>query len=261
MRTGYFLQRGLMTVAILIGSTILARTAAAAQEFHLCELFDIDDAARLVRQPIVNTVEAAEGSRFVCARYAVHAATLLEVTRYANAGDAAAQLSGGTALAGLGDANSLTTTPDGTIVILRVTKGPYLVAIEVNLDNPPNGVTADDLARRVQAVLDNLAALPVASPLVPTGDSGCGPASAAAISYRLRSPDVTSVRIIGGCHNISIATSLDDSGSSAVGRALVICDKVAAFAYTGPRSAISVSSKGGRELAIGIKDQLCIGEL
>lgn len=261
MRTGYFLQRGFMTVAILIGSTFMARTAAAAQEFHMCELFDIDDAARLVGQPIVDTVEGAEESRFVCARYAVHAATLLEVTRYANAGDAAAQLPVGTTIAGLGDANYLATSPNGALVLLRVAKGPYVVAIEVNVDNPPNGVTADDLAQRVQAVLDNLAALPVASPPVPAGDSGCGPASAAAISDQLRSPDVTGVRIIGGCHNISIATSLEDSGSRAVGRALEICDKVAAFAYTGPRSAISVSSKGGRELAIGIKTQLCIGEL
>lgn len=261
MRTGYLLQRGFITVAILIGSTFMARTAAAAQEFHMCELFDIDDAARLVEQPIVNTFEGAEGSRFVCARYAEHAATLLEVTRYANAGDAAARLPVGTMIAGLGDANNLTRTADGTLVLLRVAKGPYVVAIEVNLDNPPNKVTADDLAARVQAVLDNLAALPAASSPVPAGDAGCGPASAAAISYQLRSPDVTSVRIIGGCHNISIATSLEDSGSSAVGRALAICDKVAAFAYTGPLSAISVSSKGGRELAIGIKAQPCIGEL
>jgi hypothetical protein len=95
----------------------------------------------------------------------------------------------------------------------------------------------------------------------PSGDSGCNPAAAAAISDRLNHADVTSVGIIGGCHNVEIATSLADSGTAAVGTALQICDNAAEFVYAGPLSAISVSSKGGRELAIGIKNQLCIGEL
>jgi hypothetical protein len=42
-------------------------------------------------------------------------------------------------------------------------------------------------------------------------NSGCDAAAAAAIGKQLDSPDITSVVIIGGCHNVAIATSLDDS--------------------------------------------------
>jgi hypothetical protein len=264
MREGFWLQRGLIAVAVLLGSTFVARTSDAAQEFHVCDLFSIDDAAQLVGQPIVNTVEAGEDSRFVCAHYAVHAATLLEVTRYPSADDARASVQGGTMIAGLGDASILVITLDERIVILRAVKGPYMVAIEVSLDDPPNEVTAEELAPWVQAVLDNLTAIPVARPAsqpVSTSDSGCDPAAAAVISDHLHHPDVTSVRIIGGCHMVAIGTRLEDSGLAAVGAAQDICDKAVEVAYRGPLTAISVSSTGGRELAIGIKGQLCIGEL
>ena len=96
-----FLQRALIAVAVLLGSSIAVRTADAAQEFHMCDLFSIDDAAQLVGQPIVDTVEGGESSRFVCARYAERAATLLEVTRYPSADDARAQVQVGTMIAGL----------------------------------------------------------------------------------------------------------------------------------------------------------------
>jgi hypothetical protein len=260
----FFLRRGVIAVAVLVVASFGARTANAAQEFHLCDLFGLDDAARLVGEPIVNTVEGSEDPRFVCARYGSHSATLLEVTRYRSANDAQSRLPIGAKIAGLGDASDLIKTYDGGLVVLRVVKGPYLVALEVNLDTPPNKVTVDDLAPRVQAVLDNLADIPVALPTsrpVPTGDSGCDPAPAAAISDYLHHPDVTGVRIIGGCHYVAIATGLDDSGLAAVGIAQDICDKAVEVAYTGALNSISVESKGGRELATGIKGQLCIGVL
>jgi hypothetical protein len=91
-------------------------------------------------------------------------------------------------MAGLGDASSIETV-DQKVVLLWAVKGPYLVSVEVSLDNPPNEVTGDDLAPVVQAVLDNLAAIPLTRPTsqpVSTGDSGCDAATAAAISDQLR---------------------------------------------------------------------------
>jgi hypothetical protein len=156
--TTTFLQRALAAFAIL-GSGGAMPISAAAQELQLCELFSVDDAAQLVGQPIVNTVQATEGSRSVCARYADHAATLLEVNRFADADGARPYVLGGDPIDGLGDAANLVTA-DGRMVILRAMKGPYLVSIEVNLDEAPNQVTAHDLAPRVQAALDSLPALP-----------------------------------------------------------------------------------------------------
>jgi hypothetical protein len=266
MTQPYFLLRGLIAVAVLFGTSFVARTSDAAQEFHLCDLFSSDEAALLVRQPIVNTVEGGTDASFVCARYADHAATLLEVKRYPSAADARSRVPVGATIAGLGDANGQTKTYDGRLVVLWVAKGPYVVSIEINLDDGPNQATDDQLAARVQPVLDDLAAVQAALPASPlptsqpvaTGDSGCDPVAAAAISDYLNHPDVTGVRIIGGCHYVAIATQLEDS---AVGKAQDICDKAVEVAYTGPLNSISVSSKDGRELAIGIKGQLCIGVL
>jgi hypothetical protein len=245
----------LIAVAILLGSTFVAPTSAAAQEIHTCDLFSIDDAEQLVGQPIVRTDEGAEDSRFVCARYGDHAATLLEVTRYASADIARAYVQGGTTIAGLGDASSLVTSQE-RMVLLRVVKGAYLVSISVSLDDPPIEVTADDLAPRVQAVLDYLASQPVSPDA-----SGCDPPAAAAIAEHLHHPDVAGVEIIGGCSYVAIATRLEDSGDAALREAQQICDKAAEVAYMDERMAISVTSKGRRELAIGIKGAPCRSEL
>jgi hypothetical protein len=170
MREAFFLKRGLIVVAILLGSTFVARTSDAAEEFRVCDLFSIDDAEQLIGQPIVNTVERAEDPVFLCEHRGDHAAAVLQVRRYSGAEDARAHVPTGTMIAGLGDANNLLTIVDYG-PLLTVVKGPYVVILEVWY--PLNEVTADDLAPRVQAVLDYLAAAPVARPASPTSNPPC----------------------------------------------------------------------------------------
>jgi hypothetical protein len=241
----------LLVSLCLMGSTLVAPAANAAQDFHMCDLFSTDDAAQLVGQPIVNSTEGAQDGQWVCARYAEHAATLLELKQYQNAQDAG--LHGGTEVLGLGDAARLTTSEDGRLAVLWVVSGRYVVSVEVNLDDEPTQITADDLAPLVQRVLDSLPK--------PVANSGCDPEGAAAIADYIGHPDITGVEIIGGCHYLAIATRLGNSGS-AVSTALDICDKAAEVAYkSGAIKSIAVTSNGGRELAIGLVNFLCIGEL
>ena len=241
--------RGLLVSLCLLGSTSVAHATPAVQSLRMCDLFSTDKAGQLVGEPIANTVEGAENAQWVCARYGQHAATLLELKYY----QTEQSVYGGTDVPGLGDSAALITSEDGHLAVLRVASGRFIVSLEVSLDDEPTLVTADDLAPLVQRVLDNLPQ-PIAS-------TGCDPDAATAIARYLASPDITAVEIIGGCHYLAIATRLADSGS-AIGTAMDICDKAAAEVYKdGVIKSIAVTSNGGKELAIGIKDASCIGEL
>lgn len=243
-------QRGLLVGLWLLASTSVAQAASAAEGFSMCDLFSTDEAAGLVGQPIVNTVEGAENAQWVCARYGQHAATLLELRQYQSAADV--NQHGGTEVLGVGDAARLTTSEDGHLTLLWVVSGRYTVSIEVNLDDEPTLVTADDLAPLAQRVLDNL-------PQPVVVNSGCDPDGANAIATYLGHPDISNVEIIGGCHYLAISTRL---ANDAVGAALDICDKAAEVAYQGGAiKSIAVTSNGGRELAIGLSGSQCIGEL
>jgi len=90
-----------------------------------------------------------------------------------------------------------------------------------------------------------------------TTDKSCGRATVDAVKKHLGRPDVVDVRVIGGCSQLSIATSLDPS-ASAQGQA--ICDKAAEVAYGGEISSITVIAANNRELAAGLKSASCIGE-
>jgi hypothetical protein len=239
----------LLVSLFLMGSTVVAHASDAAQGLDMCDLIGQDEAEQLDGQPIVNYVEGAQDGQWVCARYGQHAATLLELKQYQSAPDA--NLHGGTEIPGLGDAARLTTSVDGHLALLWVVAGRFVVSLEVNLDDEPTLVTADDMAPLVQRVLDNLP--------TPIASSGCDPAGAAAIAEYIGHADITGVEIIGGCHYLAIATRLADS---AVGTALDICDKAAEVAYqSGAIKSIAVTSNGGRELAIGLSSASCIGEL
>jgi hypothetical protein len=251
MRRFSLWQRGLLVSVCLLGATLVAYPARAAADLRMCDLFSTDEAAQLVGQPIINSTEGAEDTQWVCARYGAHAATLLELKLYQTAQDP--NRHGGSEVLGLGDAARLVTSDDGRYAILWVTSGRFVVSMEVNLDEEPTQVTPDDMAPLVQRVLDNLPQ-PVAS-------SGCNLAAAAAIADYVGHADITGVEIIGGCHYLAIATRLADSS---VGTAMDICAKAAEVAYTSPMGAIksiAVTSNGGRELAIGLINAGCIGEL
>ncbi len=109
-------------------------------------------------------------------------------------------------------------------------------------------------------------AAPIASTVAPsdsaatTGSGGgsCGEATAVLVRQHLASrTDIVSVTTEGGCHDATIVTSLGPT-DSAIG--LAICDSAAEVAYTGDISSITVTAANAKELAIGIKGQLCIGE-
>jgi hypothetical protein len=80
---------------------------------------------------------------------------------------------------------------------------------------------------------------------------------AATVKQHLARPDVVSVTVIGGCHEVAIATSLEPSGVAA-GQA--ICDSAAEVAYVSGVSSIVVTASTNRELAIGQQGSPCIGE-
>jgi hypothetical protein len=89
------------------------------------------------------------------------------------------------------------------------------------------------------------------------GAGSCGEATAALVKKHLARPDVVSVTTEGGCHDATIVTSLGPSDSV---KGLAICDSAAEVAYAGDISSITVLAANNKELAIGIKDQPCIGE-
>jgi hypothetical protein len=90
-----------------------------------------------------------------------------------------------------------------------------------------------------------------------SGSGDCGEATAALVAKHLARADVVSVTTEGGCHDATIVTSLDPSDSAT---GLAICDSAAEVAYAGDISSITVLAANNKELAIGIKDQQCIGE-
>jgi hypothetical protein len=208
----------LLVSLCLLGTTSVAHATTTAQALRMCDLFSTDEAAQLAGQPIINTVEAGENGQWVCARYAQHAATLLELKQY----QTPQSVYGDIDVPGLGDAAALITSSDGQMAVLRVASGRFIVSLEVSLDDEQTLVTAEDLAPFVQRVLDNLPQ--------PIANSGCDAGAASAIAEYLASPDITGVEIIGGCHYLAIATRLADSGS-AIGKAMDICDKAAAVVY------------------------------
>ena len=70
---------------------------------------------------------------------------------------------------------------------------------------------------------------------------------------------VTGVKVIGGCTQVSVSTSLK-SGPDGAAAATGICEVAASAAYAKGVGAVSVESADGKELAIGVKGSPCIGQ-
>lgn len=92
-----------------------------------------------------------------------------------------------------------------------------------------------------------------------TADAGTGGCATdtTAVRAHIGGTAVTSITVIGGCHQLSIETSLDTTD---VKGGLAICDKAAEVAYTGGINAITVDAANGRELATGLDQLTCLGE-
>jgi hypothetical protein len=106
--------------------------------------------------PILNILVYAEAAHWGCQHLAVHAETLLEVWQYPGAEEATSQVSNGTPIAGLGEASTLTKSDDGTFVLLRVLKVPYVVTVGATFDDQPVEVATDQLVALAQGVLNTL---------------------------------------------------------------------------------------------------------
>jgi hypothetical protein len=65
-------------------------------------------------------------------------------------------VSNGTPIAGLGEASTLTKSDDGTFVLLRVLKVPYVVTVGATFDDQPVEVATDQLVALAQGVLNTL---------------------------------------------------------------------------------------------------------
>ena len=70
---------------------------------------------------------------------------------------------------------------------------------------------------------------------------------------------VTGVKVIGGCTQVSVSTSLK-TGPDGAAAATGICEIAASAAYAKGVGAVSVESADGKELAAGIKGSPCIGQ-
>ena len=104
------------------------------------------------------------------------------------------------------------------------------------------------------------AAAPSDAPSAAAASSGakaCADGVPALITAHVGGSSIVEIKIIGGCHQASIATSLAPTD---VTKGLAICDAAAEVGYTDGVSSITVDAQDGKELAAGLKDSSCIGE-
>jgi hypothetical protein len=86
-------------------------------------------------------------------------------------------------------------------------------------------------------------------------DQGCGGDAVDTVKKAVTSDAVKKIQVIGGCHEVSIETSL---GPDAKADGEKLCDAAAKVAYDDQISSITVSGADGHELAAGIKGMPCI---
>lgn len=100
------------------------------------------------------------------------------------------------------------------------------------------------------------AAATTASSTSTASASPCSP-TPAVIAAAAAFKEVTKVSLIGGCGEISAATTLPPGalGSPSVTRALAICTALTKVGYAGSVYGVTVGGKDGHELAASTKDQ------
>lgn len=161
-------------------------------------------------------------------------------------------------LSGLGDAALWVRDARFGVDALVVQKGSEVFAFQV-LDRPDAQATTTALA---QAVVANAA--PAASVTPPVGSrpavvADCGLDAANAVADRLQRADVSAINVIGGCHYVAIATTLDGGGFDNAGIARDICDGATEVAYTADILGITVTDRDNHERASGANGEPCSG--
>ncbi|WP_327588495.1 hypothetical protein OHA25_16760 [Nonomuraea sp. NBC_00507] len=89
----------------------------------------------------------------------------------------------------------------------------------------------------------------------PAQDS-CGD-TADKVKQHAQQPDIRSVTMQGQCTLVSIETTLGDEESNTAKK---ICDAAAEVAYSGDTNSISVQSRSGKELSVGIAGATCLAQ-
>lgn len=77
------------------------------------------------------------------------------------------------------------------------------------------------------------------------------------IKQHVNRAEVTSVDMTGVCTIATVLTTLADSD---LDKAVQICDSAAEVAYTGGTVSLAVQGSSGKELALGLQGEPCIGE-
>ncbi len=98
---------------------------------------------------------------------------------------------------------------------------------------------------------------PLAATPTSTAAGQCPTDIVATVTAAAANTAITKVELIGGCTYVNISTSLANDD---IKTALDICDAAAKVAYVDHISSIAVMSSTQKELSIGVKGALCIGE-
>ena len=161
-------------------------------------------------------------------------------------------------LSGLGDAALWVKDASVGVDALIVQRGNEVFVAQV-LDRPGAQATSTAVVRALVASAPPAEAPGAQSSGRPEVAADCGVETANAVAERLQRSDVTRISIIGGCHYVSIETTIDGNGfvNAATGRD--ICDAAGEVAYGDAILGITVTDRAGHERASGARGVPCDG--
>lgn len=159
---------------------------------------------------------------------------------------------------GLGDAALWVKNSSFGVDALVVQRGNEVFVFQV-LDRPDAQATSTAVASVVVANAPAAEAPGVPSGGLPAVTATCGLDAANAVADRLQRADVTSINVIGGCHYVAIATTIDGNGSANASTGRQICDAATEVAYSSGILGITVTDRAGHERASGANGEPCSG--
>jgi len=158
----------------------------------------------------------------------------------------------------LGDAALWVKNSSLGVDALVIQRGADVFALQV-LDGPDAQARMTALARAVLAGAPAGPAVTVPTGGRPTVTADCGLDAANAVADRLLRSDVSTITVIGGCHYVAIATTLQGGGFDSAGAARDMCDTATEVAYSGAILGITVTDRDGHERASGANGEPCSG--
>jgi hypothetical protein len=161
-------------------------------------------------------------------------------------------------LAGIGDAALWVRNVSFGVDALIVQRGNEVFAAQV-LDRPDAQATSTAVVRALVANAPVAAAAGAPGAGQPEVAADCGVDAANAVADRLQRADVTRINVIGGCHYVSIETTIDGNGFANATTGREICDSASEVAYSGAILGITVTDRAGHERASGAKGEPCNG--